>query len=94
MSNKYYPVAFILLIAAAVYIIYGKGFMPSVDLVQYKEVCNKYKTDTLGKYSNDDKLMLVNQVNYLLPDRISELTDSLEIEVKSCANQLAAQINQ
>lgn len=93
MNTKYYPIAFILLIVIAFYIMYGAGFQPSVDLVKYKEVCNQYSLDKIGKFSHDDKQMLVNQINYLLPATISELNDVLEIELKTCANQLATQIS-
>lgn len=93
MKNKFYPVAFILLILIAVYIMYGEGFKPNVDLAQYKEVCEKYLLDKQGEYSKEEKLALVNQVNYLLPATISELNNSVEKEVKNCANQLAQQLD-
>ena len=94
MSNKYYPVAFILLIVAAVYVMYGQRFKPNIDTLKYKEVCELYSNDSIDKYSFDDKQMLINQVNYALPEKHTELNDAIERELKICIEQLTIKINQ
>lgn len=93
MNNKYYPVAFLIFIAIAAYVMFGDAFKAKVDYAEYKAVCKKYLADTQGEFSTDDKQMLVNQVNYLLPENISELKDPLKSEIKNCASQLSQQLH-
>ncbi len=73
---------------------YGDQFsLKNVDFAAYKKVCNQYQSARAGVYTNDEMQSLVNQVNYLLPDAVAEINDSLKKEIKACANMLAGRLN-
>ena len=92
MDNKYYPVAFLVLIGVAGFIMYSGVFTPKVNLEQYKEYCLKYEAATEGEYSEKEILGLVSKVNYLLPGDAEELENPLEKEIKLCANRLGTRL--
>lgn len=93
LPNLYYPVALIVIILFAGYLMYG-GLLkpPQVDLAKYQELCTQYVTAPAGQHTRTEMQMLVNEINYLLPAPINELTVSAERELKSCAGKLAAQV--
>ena len=94
MDKKHYPTAFLLVIAVALFIMYGDMFsLKNVDFSAYKEVCIKYQSSRPGTYSNDEILSLVNKVNYLLPEAVEDIHDPLKKEIKTCANELAKRLS-
>lgn len=93
MDKKHYPTAFLLVIAVALYFMYGEQFsLKNVDFAAYKEVCEKYQSAPAGTYSNDELLSLVTKVNYLLPGTVEEIQEPLKKEIKTCANELLKRI--
>lgn len=94
LDKKHYPTAFLLVIAIALYFMYGDIFsLKNVDFVAYKEVCNKYQSARAGTYTDDEILGLVNKVNYLLPGSLDEIKDPLKKEIKICANELSKRLS-
>lgn len=94
LDKKHYPTAFLLVIAVALYIMYGEQFsLKNVDFAAYKKVCNKYQSAKAGTYTNDEILSLVNKVNYLLPGTVEEIEEPLKKEIKTCANELSKRLN-
>lgn len=92
MDNKYYPVAFLVLIGVAGFIMYSGVFTPKINLEQYKEYCLKYESAEQGEYAEKEILGLVSKINYLLPSDPAELQDPLEKEIKLCANRLSTRL--
>ena len=94
MDKKHYPTAFLLVIAVALYFMYGEQFsLKNVDFEAYKEVCNKYQSAKDGVYTQDELQSLVNKVNYLLPGTVEEIKDPLKKEIKTCANELSKRLS-
>ncbi len=94
MESKHYPTAFLLVIAVALFFMYGDMFsLKNVDFSAYKEACAKYQSSSPGTYSHDEILSLVNKVNYLLPEAVEDLHDPLKKEIKACANELAKRLS-
>ncbi|MDH5395091.1 MAG: hypothetical protein OEW97_02360 [Gammaproteobacteria bacterium] len=93
LDSKYYPVAFLVLIGTAGFIMYSGVFVPKINLDQYKEVCLKYQAAATGTYSDKELLSLVTKVNYLFPDKVEDLNDPLEKEIKTCANVLSKRLS-
>ena len=94
MDKKHYPTAFLLVIAVALYFMYGDQFsLKNVDFAAYKEVCNKYQSAKAGVYTNDEMQSLVNKVNYLLPGDVAEIEEPLKKEIKACANELSRRLS-
>ena len=93
LKNNYYPIAFLVLIAIAGFIMYSGVFTPKIDLEKYKEVCHKYQTAVAGTYTNNEIQGLVNKINYLFPESVADLNEPLEKEIKTCANELARRLN-
>ena len=94
MDKKHYPTAFLLVIAVALYFMYGDMFsLKNVDFAAYKEACVKYQSAKAGTYTNDEMLSLVNKVNYLLPGNVVEIKDPLNKEIKKCANELSERLS-
>ncbi len=94
MDKKHYPTAFLVVIAAALYFMYGDQFsLKNVDFVAYKEVCNKYQSAKAGVYTNDEMQSLVNKVSYLLPGDVAESEEPLKKEIKACANKLSRRLS-
>lgn len=93
MEKKHYPVAFIILIGLAFYIMYSDAFKPKIDLLAYKEACHKYLDNKTGFYPIDEMKMLVAKVNYLFPAAAAELKNPLEVEIKSCSEELEKRLN-
>ena len=89
MDKKHYPTAFLVVIAVALYFMYGDQFsLKNVDFEAYKEVCLKYQMAKPGTYTNEEMQSLVNKVNYLLPETVDEIKEPLKKEIKTCANEL------
>ena len=74
MDKKHYPTAFLLVIAVALYFMYGERFsLNNVNFSAYKEVCLKYQTAKEGTYKDEELLSLISKVNYLLPEAVEEI---------------------
>lgn len=74
---------------------YGEHFsLKNVNFDAYKEACIKYQSAKAGTYSNDEVLGLVSKVNYLLPEEVDDIKDSLKKEIKTCANELSKRLSQ
>ena len=94
MENKHYPTAFLLVIAIALYFMYGDEFsLKNVDFEAYKEACIKYQTAKLGTYKDEEIFSLISKVNYLLPGTVEEIKEPLKKEIKTCANELSKRLN-
>ncbi|MFK5915367.1 MAG: hypothetical protein QM484_13430 [Woeseiaceae bacterium] len=94
MDKKHYPTAFLLVIAIALYFMYGDMFsLKNVNFGAYKEACFKYK-DIKFKKDNKEVISLVSKVNYLLPETLEEIKDPLKKEIKACANELSKRLYQ
>ena len=94
MDNKHYPTAFLLVIAIALYFMYGDEFsLKNVDFEAYKEACIKYQTAKLGTYKDEEIFSLISKVNYLLPGTVEEIKEPLKKEIKTCANELSKRLN-
>lgn len=90
MDKKHYPTAFLLVIALALYFMYGDMFsLKNVNFQAYKDACVKIQSAKAGTYSNDEIQSLINKVNYLLPEAVSEIKEPLKKEIKTCANELS-----
>ena len=94
MDKKHYPTAFLLVIAVALYFMYGDQFsLKNVDFAAYKEVCLKYQSARAGEYTRDEIQGFLNKVNYLLPEDVAEIKDPLKKEIKVCANKLSERLS-
>ena len=94
MDNKHYPTAFLLVIAIALYFMYGDEFsLKNVDFEAYKEACNKYQAAKAGTYKDEEIISLISKVNYLLPGTVEEIKEPLKKEIKTCANELSKRLN-
>ena len=94
MDNKHYPTAFLLVIAVALYFMYGDQFsLKNVDFVTYKDVCIKYQSAKAGTYKDEEILSLISKVNYLLPGSVEDIEEPLKKEIKTCANELLKRLN-
>lgn len=94
MDSKHYPTAFLLVIALALYFMYGDQFsLKNIDFAAYQELCEQYRSAKPGVYSKEEIQGLINKVNYLLPDDIKEIQEPLKKEIKSCAIELAEKIS-
>lgn len=93
MDKKHYPTAFLLVIALALYFMYGDQFsLKNVDFNTYKEICNKYQSAKTGVYTKDEMQSLVIKVNYLLPGDVTDIEEPLKKEIKACANELSERL--
>ena len=94
MDKKHYPTAFLLVIAVALYFMYGDQFsLKNVDFATYKDVCIKYQSAKTGTYKDEEILSFINKVNYLLPGSVEEIEEPLKKEIKTCANELFQRLN-
>ena len=94
MDKKHYPTAFLVVIAFALYVMYGDMFsLKNIDFAAYKEICNKYRSDKASTYSEEEIIGLVNKINYLLPEKVDEINEPLKKEVKMCAIELSKQLS-
>ena len=94
MDNKHYPTAFLLVIAIALYFMYGDQFsLKNVDFDAYKNVCIKYQSAKAGTYKDDEILSLISKVNYLLPGTVEEIKEPLKKEIKTCVNELSKRLS-
>lgn len=94
MDKKHYPTAFLLIIAIALYFMYGDQFsLKNVDFDAYKDACVKYQTAKAGAYKDEEILSLINKVNYLLPGSVEEIEEPLKKEIKTCANELSKRLS-
>ena len=94
MDKKHYPTAFLLVIALALYFMYGDMFsLKNVNFQAYKDACVKIQSAKAGTYSNDEMQSLVNKINYLLPGAVTEIQEPLKKEIKTCANELSKRLN-
>jgi hypothetical protein len=90
-NNLYLPVVFLLVIFAAIYLMYSDTFSTrQVDLGKYLELCQQYQSAANGEYSADEINMLVAEVNYLLPDDSQEISGEQQRALKTCINKLVA----
>lgn len=93
MDKKHYPTAFLLVIAVALYFMYGEYFsLKNVDFAAYKNACVKYQSAKTGVYSRSEIQSLVNKVNYLLPGSVAEIEEPLKKQIKACANELSKRL--
>jgi len=93
-TNLSYPVALILIILFAAYLLYSDFLkLPQVDLAQYQAVCTQYLQAPAGKHTQAEVQMLVNEINYVIPKPAAELTVPAERELKECGRQLAARLS-
>ena len=94
MNKKHYPTAFLVVIAFALYFMYGDMFsLRNVDFEAYKDVCFNYRADKMGKYSKKEIQSLVNKIHYLLPESVTDIQEPLKKEIKICANELSKRIS-
>lgn len=94
MDKKHYPTAFLVVIAVALYFMYGDQFsLNNVDFNAYKEVCVKYQSAKAGTYKDEELLSLISKVNYLLPGTVEEIEEPLKKEIKACANELSKRLS-
>lgn len=94
MDKKHYPTAFLLVIALALYFMYGDMFsLKNVNFQAYKDACVKIQSANTGTYSNDEMQSLVNKINYLLPGTVADIQEPLKKEIKTCANELAKRLS-
>ena len=93
MDKKHYPTAFLVVIAVALYFMYGDEFsLKNVDFNAYKETCMKYQSAKAGTYSDEQIQSLVTKVNYILPGSVAEIKEPLKKDIKACANELAKRL--
>lgn len=89
LEKKHYPTAFLLVIALALYFMYGDMFsLKNVNFQAYKDACLMMKSAKAGSYSNNEIQSMVNKVNYLLPGEVKEIEEPLKKEIKNCASEL------
>ncbi|MDH5371237.1 MAG: hypothetical protein OEW99_14525 [Gammaproteobacteria bacterium] len=94
MDKKHYPTAFLLVIALALYFMYGDMFsLKNVNFQAYKDACVKIQSAKAGTYSNDEMQSLVNKINYLLPGTVADIQEPLKKEIKTCANELVKRLS-
>lgn len=92
-STAYYPVAMVLIILFAGYLVYTGYFdKPHVDLAAYQKLCRQYLAAPAGHYTRDQMQLLVYKINYLFPDAADKLTVPAERDLKICAQQLTARL--
>ena len=93
MDKKHYPTAFLVVIAFALYVMYGDMFsLKNIDFAAYQKVCNQYRSDKIGTYSENEIQALVNKVNYLIPEKVEEVKDPLKQDIKKCAVELSQRL--
>lgn len=91
--NFYYPVALLLIILFAGYLLYTGFFeKPKVDLAAYQALCDRYRQAPAGRYTHDQMQLLVYKINYLFPAAPDKLKLPAERRLKTCAQQLAARL--
>jgi len=94
LDKKHYPTAFLLVIALALYFMYGDMFsLKNVNFQAYKDACVKIQSAKAGTYSNDEMQSLVNKINYLLPGTVADIQEPLKKEIKTCANELVKRLS-
>ncbi|MEJ2452509.1 MAG: hypothetical protein P8047_17950 [Gammaproteobacteria bacterium] len=88
-SSLNYPIALILIILFAGYLLYTGYFeKPQVDIPAYQKLCSRYLQAPAGTYTHDHMQLLVYKINYLFPGPVEKLT-AAERQLKHCAEQLA-----
>lgn len=91
--NWYYPLAMVLIILFAGYLLYTGYFeKPQVNIGAYQKLCTRYVQAPPGTYSHDQMQLLVYKINYLYPTPVEKLTVPVERKLKTCALQLAARL--
>lgn len=91
--NWYYPVAMVLIIIFAGYVLYTAYFeKPQVDIAAYQKLCSRYLHAPVGTYTHDQMQLLVYKINYLYPGPAEKLSVSAERELKTCAQALATKL--
>lgn len=94
MDKKHYPTAFLVVIAIALYFMYGDMFsLKNVNFPAYKEACSKFQSAKAGTYTDNEILSLINKINYLLPGSVEEIKEPLKKEIKLCANELLGRLS-
>ena len=93
MDKKYYPTAFLLVIAVALYFMYGDQFsLKNVNFAAYKEACISYQANK-EEYTEKEVQSLVNKINYLLPGSAENIDEPLKKEIKVCADELSKRLS-
>lgn len=88
-NNLFFPIALLIIIGVSAYLMFSDDFSTKqVDLAQYKELCLKYKQSPKGTYQDAEIQMLINEVQYLVPEKVEELSPSIRKELKTCAQEL------
>ena len=92
-ANLYYPLAMVLIIIFAGYLLYTGYFeKPRVDVVAYQKLCDRYLQAPSGTYSHDQMQLLVYKINYLYPAEPGKLSVPAERKLKTCAQALATKL--
>ena len=95
IPNLYYPVALILIILFAGFVMYGGYVKPTqVNLAKYQELCTQYLKAPAGTYTHNQMQLLVEKINYLFPAPVKELSQPAERDLKACAIQLDERLQQ
>jgi len=94
-QNMSITVLTVLIIVAGFYFMYGSPFSTQqVDLAAYQTLCDKYRTADKGMYKQDEMQMLVSEINYLVTDDVKDIEDTASRDLKMCAQELAAKMDQ
>lgn len=94
MDKKHYPTAFLVVIAIALYFMYGDMFsLKNVDFNAYQAACTKFQAAKPGEYTDNEVMSLINKIHYLLPGSVYEIKEPQKKEIKSCANELSKKLN-
>jgi hypothetical protein len=92
-SSLNYPIALILIILFAGYLLYTGYFSkPQVDIGAYQTLRTRYLQAPPGSYTHDQMQLLVYKINYLFPGPAEKLALASERQLKQCAEQLAGKI--
>ena len=93
--NWYYPLAMVLIILFAGYLLYTGYFeKPRVNIAAYQKLCDRYLQASPGSYSHDQIQLLVYKINYLFPTPVEKLEVPAERQLKTCAGKLSARLKQ
>jgi len=91
--NLTYPLALILIIIVAGYLLYTGAFnKPQVDLAAYQKLCTRYLQAPAGSVTHDQMQLLVYKINYLFPEPADKLTVPAQRQLKTCAQSLAERL--
>jgi hypothetical protein len=93
IPNVNYPIAMIVIIILAVFVMYGGFIKPQqVNLAKYQELCTQYLQAPAGAYKHDQMQLLVEKINYLFPTPAKDLSQPAERELKTCSDRLTEKL--